>query len=215
MATSGSEPHERPILFNGEMVRAILDGRKTQTRRIVKLPPGEWESISGGEEFEDNSGVWGIESPKLKFGRVVGSIRCPYGRVGDRLWIRETWGIHRSEDDGEESIVYFADPGWDVIALRRRPSIHMRRQDSRLTLEIASIRVERLQEITDADALAEGTTIIAGAKGHSFAEADAGIPMRDYTPRDFFRGLWETINGNWDANPWIWVIEFQRFYASR
>lgn len=192
---------ERPILFNGEMVRAILDGRKTQTRRVMKPQPGN-----------DNRIPW----PGRK--NIVINIRddrvpqlCPYGQPGDRLWVRETFRLFDSHQECScydscvcskynGKPVYRADSYWDES--KWKPSIHMPRWASRITLEVTGVRVERLQDISEVDAHNEGIT----------------LDMLPYNPADqhpcrtWFRGLWEQINGpgSWDANPWVWVVEFRR-----
>jgi len=163
---------ERPILFSGPMVRAILEGRKTQTRRIVKPQPLRDRGVMA---FNDG------EHPQM---------RCPYGKPGDRLWVRETWCpdvepyTFRYKADGDEPLE------------RWRPSIHIPRWASRITLEVVSVRVERLQNISEDDALAEGITLVE----------------RGTSPVDQFNKLWESINGpgSWEANPWVWVVEFKR-----
>lgn len=168
---------EKPILFSGPMVRAILDGTKTQTRRAIK----------GGPDAE---GWW---FPK-----------CQYGKPGDRLWVRETWA------NGESGLIYRADlqefgrlsdgakrAAWKFAASTPwKPSIHMRRVDSRIDLELTGVRVERLKELWEGDAIAEGW----------HPGVDCGGPF------DWFRGVWESINGvgSWAANPWVWVLEFKR-----
>lgn len=165
----------RPILFQSDMVRAILDGRKTQTRRVVKPQPQ------------------GFDAHKMDWG-------CPYGQPGDLLWVRETVWI---ESDGTP--VYRADgeflDGWTQRGLRWRPSIHMPRWASRLTLRVTGVRVQRLQEISCADAACEGM----GFHGCM------GIPGDKEWLRMHFQQLWEDINGveSWGANPWVWVIEFE------
>jgi hypothetical protein len=215
---------ERPILFQADMVNAILEGRKTQTRRIVKptkdrngsgchLAPCE---IAG----EVNGGDYGLS---------------PYGQPGDRLWVRETfqgplvdqeemerdptWFKDMSRYENPQHCAYrasgdsceYVDPDGDLIQ-RWKPSIHMPRWASRIMLEIVSVRVERLQDISEADAIAEGCRALEGCKWHTFAEAEAGIPMHQHTAKDAFSALWEDINGedSWDANPWVWVVEFRR-----
>lgn len=180
---------ERPIIFRAEMVRAILAGRKTQTRRIVK--PLHMATVDS-EQF-----------PILAM--------CPYGSPGDQLWVREAF-IHEPADycwEASVSIpcrpaftVYRADHEVDTRGAGWKPSIHMPRWASRITLEITDVRVERLQDISEADAKAEGVS----------------MPDRTPTPPDFwsyqqeFRHLWEQINGpgSWNANPWVWVIEFKK-----
>lgn len=180
---------ERPILFQGAMVRALLDGSKTQTRRVVKQRDLEWLDIHQGLREPDNK------------------IRCPYGQPGDRLWVRETWlktnpwsegGPHtygyRASDEAE-----FPDAVW-------KPSIHMPRLASRITLEVTDVRLERLQDITEADAKAEGCAPAwLDAYDHTTVHAHAQPTYK----RGYAR-LWGEINGDasWDANPWVWVLSF-------
>lgn len=189
---------ERPILFSGPMVRAILDGSKTQTRRVAKHPLAQAavriNSYKGQSEFDcilpDGTG---------------GIIQCPYGNPGDRLWVRETWA-HERDGTGcpdDTGVLYRAtDPGWDDegTGLRWRPSIYMPRWASRITLEITAVRVERLQSISEADARAEGVT------------PNAFEQTSDNWGGVLYRRLWEQINGpgSWHANPWVWAITFQR-----
>jgi hypothetical protein len=182
---------ERPILFSGPMVRAILDGSKTQTRRIFK----------GTTEHKGPYNPAYMEAHQQANG--WGSI-CPYGTPGDRLWVRETWQhnigngppiIYRA-DHGAAQSVYEADlatGAWKVAVSGWRPSIFMPRAASRILLEITDVRVQRLQEISEEDARAEGCEPFA-------------------CPRDRFQGLWDTIHGSgaWHANPWVWAITFQR-----
>lgn len=211
---------ERPILFNGDMVRAILDGRKTQTRRLVKAWQGSGVEITKSK----SKSFWDVTDK----GIIFDNIKCPLGKVGDQLWVRETWqSVHFSfdmesgyADDWYESeqilkgpdyfysTCYAADPNWTSDIEDRgfswRPSIHMPRWASRITLEITDIRVERLQDISEADALAEGVRTEADA-------AADGATWYD-RPRRQFRFLWQSINGHesWEENPWVWVIEFKR-----
>jgi hypothetical protein len=178
---------ERPILFSGPMVRAILDGSKTQTRRTFK----------GTTEHKGPYNPAYMEAHQQANG--WGSI-CPYGTPGDRLWVRETWA-HERDGTGcpdDTGVLYRAtDPGWDDegTGLRWRPSIFMPRIASRILLEITDVRVQRLQEISDEDARAEGYD----RRSHAF-------------PREWFALLWERIHGpgSWDANPWVWAITFRR-----
>ena len=172
---------ERPILFSAPMVRAILDGSKTQTRRVAK-------------EFNGMPNLDGI------LRRYPHQNGCPHGTPGDRLWVRETWA-HERDGTGcpdDTGILYRAtDPGWDdeETGLRWRPSIHMPRWASRILLEITDVRAQRLQEIGDEDARAEGYT-----------------PQSPDFPVGWFQGLWDTIHGSgaWHANPWVWAITFRR-----
>jgi hypothetical protein len=201
-------PKERPILFSAPMARAILDGSKTQTRRVAKHPLAQAavriNSYKGQSEFDcilpDGTG---------------GIIQCPYGKPGDWLWVRETWAYERDgtgcpDDTG---ILYRAtDPGWDdeETGLRWRPSIYMPRRASRILLEITDIRVQRLQEISEEDARAEGIDDDAADRVLMMAEA-----MNQREPRPFasaFETLWEDINGtnSWAANPRVWVVAFRR-----
>lgn len=200
--------NERPILFNAPMVRAILAGTKTQTRRVVN------RNASGRAELAGRN--WHLGDPDAVKA-------CPYGRPGDRLWVRETWQGPLFNEDQLEAYQsnrsafetpaycrYAADGGGppeffdadDNLQCRWRPSIHMPRWASRILLEIASNRVERLQDISDQDALAEGVS------------PDMGLCWQsgDDTPRGMYGELWESINGpgSWDANPWVWVVEFKQ-----
>lgn len=197
---------ERPILFSAPMVRAILDGKKTQTRRVVKpIPPYEFALCDAKgcccwAETGDESDEWWPND---------GPLRCPYGTIGDRLWVREAYC--EANDRGAEirmPFLYRADKGlkgnkwWaDKPNLKWRPSIHMPRGVSRITLEITNIRVERLQEISIEDVLKEGIPKEKTETEH----------WREMTADQFIL-LWESINGkgSWEANPWVWVIEFKR-----
>ena len=183
---------ERPILFNAPMVRALLDGTKTQTLRIVKARDLEWMDVHQGLREPDNAE------------------RCPYGQPGgDRLYVRETWAAPHAYDHlpprliPQDARIHYAATE-DRGGLLWRPSIHMPRWASRITLEIASVRVERLQSISEADALAEGVNVHQDHHGRP--------TISIYSPVQAYRDLWEQINGpgSWDANPWVWVVEFRR-----
>lgn len=215
---------ERPILFNGAMVRAILDGSKTQTRRIVKPQPDEVETYlwaSGALAGKPYQILRCYNPPKrLKPCASGWSAACPGpynppGNIGDRLWVRECFAAWWDTATKTRSHVmgYRADiddPGWEGFGYdnpwwldaKWEPSIHMPRAFSRITLEIVNVRVERLQNITPADAIAEG---IAPVSYHDL-DCESRNPVHD------FRSLWESINGDgsWLANPWVWVIEFKR-----
>lgn len=224
---------ERPILFSSEMVRAILDGRKTQTRRkapirelkilqhpgdmltwsvsFLKAIKGTLTSHSGGR-FSD-----------LQARSIIASRFNPYGKPGDLLWVRETWGRTTNVNDsplwpgrahipmdGGEVVIFAADGHWqwcdgDGFATERsmwRPSIHMPRWASRITLRITDVRVERLQDIREDDARAEGCDPVI----HEDGAIDCG------TRKTTFARLWNRINGcgAWEANPWVWAISFER-----
>jgi hypothetical protein len=199
---------ERPILFSDQMVRAILNDQnpKTQTRRLVKKVPTV------------------IHLPTQEIRQVTPlAHQCPFGAPGDRLWVRETWGY---DQDGPHTgpLVYRAtDP--EPNAYRWRPSIHMRRSDSRIDLEIVKVRAERLQDITDADARAEGVLLDvdrrrAEAEAYNKQYPRTPVPVGwaivqkpDDTYRNAFHQVWTQINGTrapWEANPWVWVVEFRR-----
>lgn len=211
---NGTMTKERPILFSAPMVRAILDGRKTQTRRIVKPQPvfdGRFWNLYGASWSDRISTVPVIPGHSL-------AVRNPYGQVGDRLWVRETWGIN--ECGKRVSLAPAAWPnGWPVKRLvynaneniptySKRVSIHMPRWASRIDLEITDIRVERLNEISEGDAIAEGCERVFAADGSDYG---AGLT----TACEQFETLWESINGpgSWAANPWVWVVEFKRVEA--
>ncbi|HWH38396.1 MAG TPA: hypothetical protein VNU21_01055 [Usitatibacter sp.] len=195
---------ERPILFSAPMVRAILEGRKTQTRRVVKRPRTVTANYVLRPELYDEPGfTWWNHPDGLRCGF---SQACPYGKPGDRLWVRETWRPaleHLSECTGPTDIRYAAtvsEAEW--ATMRWRPSIHMPRWASRINLEVTGVRVERLQDISEQDAADEGVGALVP-------------PAREGNPdqyRKTFRELWETINGadSWAANPWVWVVEFKR-----
>jgi len=226
---------ERPILFSGPMVRAILDGRKTQTRRVVRpqpsdqaMLPTQWSDAMPGRP---NGFSW-EEDDGLELGNVPmadgswGKVRCPYGTVGDTLWARETWGWiggKPSQHDHENGVPVFyrADHCNDerdgLVLPKWRPSIHMPRWASRITLEITGIRVERLQDISEEDAKAEGAECLVfdncGADELEFLDLPHMKIGEPY--RSGFALLWECINGpgSWDANPWVWVVSFRRLEA--
>jgi len=217
---------ERPILFSGPMVRAIIAGAKTQTRRAVRAG---YAQECDAWAYDATRGEWegGIAADFGRFGLGVWA-RCPYGVPGDRLWVRETWRLahpdFHDEREGERLGKPMRDGRWchyratyDVDegdGSPWKPSIYMPRWASRITLEVTGVRVERLRDISNEDAKAEGME-----RGEF-----RGQPMhwRNYLtkspvdwcvdPRKSFRTLWASINGakSWDANPWVWVVEFRR-----
>jgi hypothetical protein len=210
---------ERPILFSGPMVQAILSGAKTQTRRVMKPQPG---------------------SEAVRFLNHIKGWKCPYGKPGDRLWVRETWqlvGFGTGSGGGRATVRYAADNTenripddgsyrWDIDSLWEmkapvRPSIHMPRCASRITLEVCSIRVERLQTISAEDAIAEGIREVTKdgdvVKYCVFDKGDMSSTPWAEMPRDpvtVYRQLWDKINAErgfgWDTNPYVWVVEFRR-----
>lgn len=215
---------ERPILFSGPMVCALLAGTKTQTRRIMKPQPAEYiqstpdvhpttrtapyiDAYCGERKTPENprgmSREWHWWTADNRLGRHVA--RCPYGVPGDRLWVRET----TSESEpcflggkAQPTVWYRADNNRPLWADRKwTPSILSPRRLSRITLEITGVRVERLWQISEADAKAEGCTTRTYRDGRGQEPATLA-----------YRSLWQDINGSasWDDNPWVWVIEFKR-----
>ncbi len=195
---------DRPILFSGPMVRALLDGRKRQTRRIVKLdvPVDSHEVFFWSGEALRRAGWTNVSEPGLwarrngRDGYIQHVGRCPYGVPGDRLWVKET---HLGGSPGVANVIYRADG--EVPGVRWRPSIHMPRRASRLTLVLTDIRVERLQDISEADAEAEGV------------QDPSLVPILGafWSSRDGYARLWNHINGkgSWEANPWVWAVTFE------
>lgn len=227
---------ERGMIFNGEMVRAILGGRKTQTRRIMKnQPAGDYpdtpaliRSVGGGFQWYGHYGESSI-------------FNCPFGAVGDRIWVRETWGVvsHELDEDGRIQqwspdrpataihempfgngyytghAIYAADgeftwgddDGYEDGRSCWKPSIHMPRAACRILLEVTGVRVERLNSISQEDAQAEGMELTGWRP--TYSDPDSGGEV--WTPYDNFAQLWESIYGeeSWKANPWVWVIEFK------
>jgi len=200
---------ERPILFSGPMVRAILEGRKTQTRRVVKP-----QSAILTDEM---ARVLGVQPPAQQNAPVIS---CPYGVPGDRLWVRETYAwsgdssIPEADRIASGEVWYRADGGRGG-GIRWRPSIFMPRWASRILLEITGVRVERLQDISEADCWAEGIDAVDGVFDESIpAMAQRmGRLCEDAAPT--FACLWESINGtdSWNANPLVWVVSFRRVEA--
>jgi hypothetical protein len=199
---------ERPILFSGAMVRAILDGRKTQTRRVCK-PAANLTAVVRVQDPNERGqrppywtpGWFGDEDGEAQF-------YCPYGEPGDRLWVRETWGFNPDFPGMHGRACYRADPGHEYDGIKWKPSIHMPRSACRLVLEITGVRVARLNDCSPADAIAEG---IAPELDGWMDYGNPGCQMC-LDPVDSYRTLWDSINGAgaWAANPWVWVIEFRR-----
>ncbi|MBH8938772.1 hypothetical protein I5K09_03245 [Pseudomonas aeruginosa] len=215
---------ERPILFTGPMVRAILEGRKTVTRRVVTPQPDFLGSM-----VDPNTPFKTLDAG------LHARIKCPYGEPGDRLWVRETRTdvnmcgapalAYRADEDirdlmeepgflDDRGAFNYDDPRvkpypfacWyaELDQARWRPSIHMPRWASRILLEITAVRVERLQDITRSDIRAEGLECPPELRSD-----DVSPNYRDWYP-EAWRELWESTGGNWDANPWVWVVEFKR-----
>jgi hypothetical protein len=191
---------EHPILFNGEMVRAILEGRKTQTRRVILPQPTKQDGKTWLALIGDNAYMYSGQKPNGEFWQMP-IFKCPYGQPGDRLWVRETWrevGSAMMSDDSipklKCDVRYCAD---DPLDGPWRPSIHMPRWASRITLEVVAVRVEKIQDITPNDCRAEGMPATNTDIGARYA----------------FGMLWNIINASrgygWDANPFVWVVEFK------
>lgn len=222
---------ERPILFSAPMVKALLDGRKTQTRRIVKPQP----QPNGGvglvpiRPYHTSTDRWNWVLAETGMG-LGDTFACPYGTSGDQLWVRESWRAFEPQTrrfggssalasatmrvyanppiQGESVIEYVADT--DKPLSRARPSIHMPRWMSRITLEITGVRVERLLDITEADARAEGITDGGCLECGMPEPCGCSNPTPD--ARDAFIGLWDSIHGR-NAhidNPWVWCLSFKR-----
>jgi len=228
---------ERPILFSAPMVRALLSGKKTQTRRVVRCLCnnthmgkllGEWDLSVPPWRWDGKKSLWRLMSRQPpspgdwveSFQTAVddhatAAVRCPYGKPGDRLWVRETFiagkavggyapGVDPDLDpDGRTiDVIYRADAGPnELTAGPWTPSIYMPRWASRITLEVTDVRVERLQELTPADAIAEGVF-----QDGQYA-TEPGLPY----PVATFAALWRNLNGvgSWAANPWVWVVTFR------
>lgn len=175
------------------MVRAILDGRKTQTRRICKTQPKAVYGFGVAQHLPD-----AFSAHIRVSGGVDIWLTCPYGKPGDRLWVRETWARYNIDKDGHEIAYRATIPNNWPNDGRWRPSIHMPRWASRIDLEITKIRIERLKEISDSDCKAEGYPV-----DRSGSDIDAWL---------WYRNVWESINGtdSFKLNPWVWVIEFKR-----
>lgn len=210
---------ERGMIFNGEMVRALLSGRKTQTRRPIKWKQTRFTEI--GEREDGSKWPWSEDAEHAcDFWHP-----CPFGAVGDRIWVRETWARYNI-DQNSHDIAYRATTPEDWPEEGRwRPSIHMPRWASRILLEITNVRVERLNAISEEDAQREGVhtevwdqTVVArnyAARDEFFQFWSEDMPHyveMNQLYRSSFRSLWESIYGaeNWLANPWVWVIEFKR-----
>lgn len=236
--------NERPILFSAPMVRAILAGTKTQTRRAVKSNIAI-AAVGSSEDWNRQKAHPAMGTPRLVLlddDGMAFSLRCPYGQPGDRLWVRESGAkmALRCPEDPEQPFIFRHDepatrsmghywvqrtraPGASYSTECTRaeflrnpsakavPSIHMPRWACRITLEITSVRVERLQDISEADALAEG---IVQLKDGGYG-LPAGEHYHSADPRKSYFSLWEAINGpgSVEANPWVWVVGFERMAA--
>ena len=196
---------ETGLMFKSPLVRAILSGQKTQTRRVMNPQPAScthdaWPTKWVGEGCEWHCAICGNGNrlnPRVK--SCVSGINCPMGKPGDRIYVRETFARVPTVC-GSEELVFAADyqDGSDKSAgVKYTPAIHMPKADARIWLEITGVRVERLQSITEADAKAEGAVLKNSPAAH----------LTSY--RRGFQELWESTGGDWPANPWVWVIDFK------
>lgn len=206
-----------PLLFNGEMVRALLDGRKTQTRRVITNDL--WCSLFYGELDEDGW-PW-IECPSTGYS---GKLPCPYGQPGDIIWVKETTvdverhgylgPVYAQSEQGVGILDFGLGPPDDFAEVephdvKLRPSIFMKRKWSRITLRITDVRVERIQDISEADAIQESVGMILA---DGWPDPGAMTDAINRSRRAGFELLWDSINAKrghgWDANPWVWALTF-------
>ncbi len=187
---------EHPILFSTPMVYGLLDNRKRKTRRIVKDTPLEWLEQGFTPEF--------VADPENNL--------CPHGKVGDILWVRETFAIEESEGEYRLVIYKATDPDYPG---KWKPSIFLKRKDCRILLRVDSLHIERLHDIDEADAIAEGVEFfdrkLVGGELRTFYK-DYEHDGFTYSAVESFKTLWSKINGkeSWDSNPFVWVISFYR-----
>ena len=223
---------ERPILFSAPMVRAILEGRKTVTRRAVKgfqiptedtaIPIGDRQRWSAIGQRDPRYGFCVFGSTEAECAKELEEYApCPYGRRGDRLWVRETFGLqvrHYGGGAGEHIVyratnpdaIYCKSAEGQEYPVKWKPSIHMPRHSSRILLEITDLRVERLQDISEEQAKAEGVRLYPDHAELGDWWHVEGIETYSADPRKSFELLWSSVGGNWEANPWVWVVEFKQ-----
>lgn len=194
---------ERPIIFGSPMIRAILDGKKTQTRRIVRPQPN---TDHEDEPYWHVGGyrAWRYRSTDNILRKGGNLLTCPYGEVGDRLWVRETWCAE------SRSTIYYRADGWEYGRSGGwKTSIFMPRWASRITLEITGVRVERLHDISEEDARAEGAPVADILTGRALLDQSSNQGCHKWG----FELLWDSINAKrspWASNPWVWVISFKK-----
>lgn len=215
----------KPILFSTPMVAAILEGRKTQTRRTVKPQPDSKATLFSYRPDQWPKKPW---IAKFKFKEIEGApyyevtndYKCPYGKLGDILYVRETWQLTTWEHPTSENYGYIykaSENGreWEQTEeWKWKPSLFMPKEAARIFLRITDIRVERLQDITEEDAIAEGIEYIVSdlLRGYTDYSTPKGITGVVDSPIQSFRTLWQSINGpeSWTANPWAWCVSFER-----
>lgn len=227
-----SQVKERPILFSAPMVRAILEGRKTVTRRAVKgfqiptedtaIPIGDRQRWSAIGQRDPRYGFCVFGSTEAECAKELEEYApCRYGRRGDRLWVRETFGLqvrHYGGGAGEHIVyratnphaIYCKSAEGQEYPVKWKPSIHMPRHSSRILLEITGVRVERLQDISEEQAKAEGVRLYTDHAEVGDWWHVEGIETYSADPRKSFELLWSSVGGDWQANPWVWVVEFKR-----
>ncbi|WP_440090334.1 hypothetical protein [Pseudomonas fragariae (ex Marin et al. 2024)] len=220
-----TQAKERPILFSAPMVRAILSGHKTVTRREIQ--PNKRSADTQFELHQQPDGSWlpmhTFDESCMDDQGTEHPITCLYGKPGDRLWVREAWQADAQVDSVTprdlsqgEPILYPADgayrqTGCSMIAPgKTRPSIHMPRWVSRMLLEITDVRVERLQDISEEQAKAEGVRLYADHADLGDWWHVEGIETYSADPRKSFELLWTSVGGDWNANPWVWAVEFKQ-----
>lgn len=231
---------EKGLIFNSEMVRAILDGRKTQTRRPIKWKQTRFTEI--GEREDGSKWPWSEDAEHAcDFWHP-----CPFGAVGDRIWVRETWGVvsHAFSDDGlmidwvpdrpstaihempfgngyysgyaiyaaDGDFTWGDDDGYEDGRSCWKPSIHMPRAASRILLEITNVGVQRLQDISSGDAVREGICQLPVSGRYCLSPGDQYFGGASHSAKEVYSWLWSSIYGeeSWKANPWVWVISFER-----
>jgi hypothetical protein len=211
-----SNSHEKPILFSTEMVEAIIKGNKTETRRTrgleeINKNPNDWANIDI---------QWGIDKCYIsainrKSGEIL-DIKCPYGTIHTKIWIRETWALLDFLVHDQEGIVYKASEigkDWEANdeAWTWKPSIHMSKKYARIWLRIESIGIDRLKNITKEEAIAEGIQVLENDVQYSYKDYLSN-QVYYFDPRNSFESIWDSINGEgaWDFNPWVWVIKFSK-----
>ncbi len=212
---------EHSIIMSGNHPQLILDGIKTQTRRVIK--PQFTLPTTAGKPYLDGTGYLSVIKDRINFsgwyyitvGATNHKVKCPYGQVGDRLWVRETWGLHFAWDNTKPSDIppsklqasRYKTDSIDTSDVRKwRPSIFMPRWASRITLEITEVRVERVQEISVTDIAMEGHK--------SFVYPDGRQEMGSAEYLRWFMDLWDSLNAKrgygWEVNPWVWCLSFRR-----
>lgn len=218
LGSMARKPVARPILFSGAMVRGILEGRKGQTRRVIKpQPPAKARDAGVIWSLRDEAnGQWcWLDSADFDEASFLGDwFRCPYGVEGDHLWVRETWKEateFMSEATGPKDVRFAASVSEAEWATTKwRSSIHMPRWASRITLKVTRVRIKRLHEITEEQSVAEG--VEHDEHGWKLYNKHLGKAICAATARQSYISLWDQINGKgaWNENPWVWAVAFER-----